>query len=149
MAKKAQLIVENLTAEAERGKSYLGKVQRLEDYGAFVEILPGQSGLLHVSEIAPFRVRDVRDFLSEGQEIQVRVIEIADNGTGILPEVQPYIFEPFFTTKEVGKGTGLGLNTSYKIVKRHGGDIRVTSQLGDTCFQVQLPVNYREDIYPD
>jgi polyribonucleotide nucleotidyltransferase len=80
MAKKAQEIVENLTAEAERGKEYLGKVQRLEDYGAFVEILPGQSGLLHVSEIAPFRVRDVRDFLSEGQEIMVRVIEIADNG---------------------------------------------------------------------
>ncbi len=80
MAKKAQQIVENLTAEAERGREYLGKVQRLEEYGAFVEILPGQSGLLHVSEIAPFRVRDVRDFISEGQEIMVRVIEIADNG---------------------------------------------------------------------
>ncbi len=80
MAKKAQQIVENLTAEAERGHTYLGKVQRLEDYGAFVEILPGQQGLLHVSEIAPFRVRDVRDFLSEGQEVMVRVIEIADNG---------------------------------------------------------------------
>lgn len=80
MAKKAQQIVEGLTAEAERGKSYLGKVQRLEDYGAFLEILPGQQGLLHVSEIAPFRVRDVRDFISEGQELMVRVIEIADNG---------------------------------------------------------------------
>ena len=80
MAKKAQQIVENLTAEAERGRSYLGKVQRIEEYGAFVEIIPGTSGLLHVSEIAPFRVRDVRDFLAEGQEIMVRVIEIADNG---------------------------------------------------------------------
>jgi polyribonucleotide nucleotidyltransferase len=80
MAKKAQQIVENLTAEAERGRSYLGKVQRIEEYGAFVEIIPGTSGLLHVSEIAPFRVRDVRDFLTEGQEIMVRVIEIADNG---------------------------------------------------------------------
>lgn len=67
------------------------------------------------------------------------LVEIVDNGIGIPPEVQPHIFEPFFTTKGVGKGTGLGLNTSYKIVERHGGDIRVTSRPGDTCFQVRLP----------
>ena len=67
------------------------------------------------------------------------LVEIADNGIGISPEVQPHIFEPFFTTKGVGKGTGLGLNTSYKIVERHGGDIRVISRSGDTCFQVRLP----------
>jgi signal transduction histidine kinase len=67
------------------------------------------------------------------------LIEIADNGIGIPPEVQPHIYEPFFTTKGVGKGTGLGLNTSYKIIKRHEGDIRVTSQLGDTCFQIRFP----------
>jgi signal transduction histidine kinase len=67
------------------------------------------------------------------------LVEIVDNGIGISPEVQPHIFEPFFTTKGVGKGTGLGLNTSYKIVEQHGGDIRVMSQPGDTCFQVRLP----------
>jgi signal transduction histidine kinase len=67
------------------------------------------------------------------------LIEVIDNGVGIPPEVQPHIFEPFFTTKGVGKGTGLGLNTTYKIVERHGGDIRVMSQLGNTCFQVRLP----------
>ena len=67
------------------------------------------------------------------------LVEIADNGIGIPPEVQPHIFEPFFTTKGVGKGTGLGLNTSYKIVERHGGDIRVMARPGDTCFQVRLP----------
>jgi signal transduction histidine kinase len=67
------------------------------------------------------------------------LVEIADNGTGVPSEVQPHIFEPFFTTKGVGKGTGLGLNTSYKIVERHGGDIRVMSRPGDTCFQVRLP----------
>jgi signal transduction histidine kinase len=67
------------------------------------------------------------------------LIEIADNGIGIPPEVQPHIYEPFFTTKGVGKGTGLGLNTSYKIIKRHEGDIRVTSQPGDTCFQIRFP----------
>ncbi|HET6266260.1 MAG TPA: polyribonucleotide nucleotidyltransferase, partial [Acidobacteriota bacterium] len=79
-AKKAQEIIQNLTAEAEKGKAYLGKVVRIENYGAFVEIIPGTQGLLHVSEIAPFRVREVRDFLTEGQEINVRVIEIGDDG---------------------------------------------------------------------
>jgi signal transduction histidine kinase len=74
-------------------------------------------------------------------EADVVLVEIADNGTGIPPEVQPHIFEPFFTTKEVGKGTGLGLNTSYKIIERHGGDIHVLSQHGDTCFQVRLPIH--------
>jgi polyribonucleotide nucleotidyltransferase len=78
-AKKAQQIIENLTAEAERGRSYLGKVQRIAEYGAFVEILPGTVGLLHVSEIAPYRVREVRDLLTEGQELMVRVIEIGDD----------------------------------------------------------------------
>lgn len=67
------------------------------------------------------------------------LVEIADNGIGVPLEVQPHIFEPFFTTKGVGKGTGLGLNTSYKIVEQHGGDIRVLSRPGDTYFQVRLP----------
>ena len=79
-AKKAQDIIEGLTAVAEKGKTYQGKVERIAEYGAFVEILPNATGLLHVSEIAPFRVREVRDFLTEGQEIMVRVIEIGDDG---------------------------------------------------------------------
>ena len=78
-AKKAQGIIEGITAVAEKGASYLGKVQRIEDYGAFLEILPGQVGLLHVSEIAPFRVHDVRDFIKMDQELMVRVIEIGEN----------------------------------------------------------------------
>ena len=78
-AKKAQQIIETLTAQAEKGRTYLGKVQRIAEYGAFVEIIPGTLGLLHVSEIAPYRVREVRDLLTEGQEIMVRVIEIEDN----------------------------------------------------------------------
>lgn len=79
-AKKAQEIIENLTATAEKGKAYQGRVERIAEYGAFVEIFPGTTGLLHVSEIAPFRVREVRDFMTEGQEIMVRVIEIGDDG---------------------------------------------------------------------
>jgi signal transduction histidine kinase len=68
------------------------------------------------------------------------VVEIGDNGPGIPPEVQPHIFEPFFTTKGVGEGTGLGLDTVQRIVKKHRGNIQVSSKPGDTCFQVWLPV---------
>ena len=68
------------------------------------------------------------------------VVEIGDNGPGISPEVQPHIFEPFFTTKGVGEGTGLGLDTVQRIVKKHRGNIEVTSRPGDTRFQVWLPL---------
>jgi len=68
------------------------------------------------------------------------VVEISDNGPGIPDEVQPHIFEPFFTTKGVGEGTGLGLDTVQRIVKKHRGNIEVTSNPGDTRFQVWLPL---------
>jgi signal transduction histidine kinase len=68
-------------------------------------------------------------------------VEIVDTGPGIPPEVRPRIFEPFFTTKPIGEGTGLGLDISYRIiVKKHGGDIRVQSQPGETSFRVLLPL---------
>ncbi len=81
-------------------------------------------------------------------ELQIRayrddgnvVVEIKDNGPGISPEVRPHIFEPFFTTKGVGDGTGLGLDTTQRIVKKHRGNIQVTSKPGDTRFQVWLPI---------
>ena len=69
------------------------------------------------------------------------VVEIADTGSGISPDIQRRIFDPFFTTKDVGEGTGLGLDISYRIVvRRHHGDIRVESQPGDTRFTVWLPI---------
>jgi signal transduction histidine kinase len=68
------------------------------------------------------------------------VVEIGDNGPGISPDVQAHIFEPFFTTKGVGEGTGLGLDTVQRIVKKHRGSIQVTSKPGDTLFQVWLPL---------
>jgi signal transduction histidine kinase len=68
------------------------------------------------------------------------VVEIADNGPGMQPEVQSRIFEPFFTTKGVGKGSGLGLSIAYKIVvKHHHGEIKVSSAPGSTRFEVCLP----------
>ncbi|BAY50083.1 hypothetical protein SAMD00079811_77120 (plasmid) [Scytonema sp. HK-05] len=70
------------------------------------------------------------------------VVDIVDNGPGIPSEIQSRIFEPFFTTKEVGSGTGLGLEISYRIVvTQHNGDIRCFSKPGQTCFQVRLPIN--------
>ncbi len=68
------------------------------------------------------------------------VVEIGDNGPGIPDDVQPHIFEPFFTTKGVGEGTGLGLDTVQRIVKKHRGNIQLSSQPGDTRFQVWLPL---------
>lgn len=68
------------------------------------------------------------------------VVEIGDNGPGISTEVQPHIFEPFFTTKGVGEGTGLGLDTVQRIVRKHRGNIEVSSRPGDTRFQVFLPL---------
>jgi signal transduction histidine kinase len=68
------------------------------------------------------------------------VVEIADNGPGISPGIRPHIFEPFFTTKGVGEGTGLGLDTVQRIVKKHRGNIQVNSKPGDTRFQVWLPL---------
>src|SRR5579863_7567754 len=68
------------------------------------------------------------------------VVEIADNGPGISPEIEPHIFEPFFTTKGVGEGTGLGLDAVQRIIKKHRGSIQVTSKPGDTRFQVWLPL---------
>jgi signal transduction histidine kinase len=69
------------------------------------------------------------------------LVEIGDTGPGIPASIQRRIFEPFFTTKDVGHGTGLGLDISYRIVvKRHHGDIRVDSKPGDTRFQVWVPI---------
>jgi signal transduction histidine kinase len=79
------------------------------------------------------RVRSYRDD-------HCAVVEIGDNGPGIRAEVRPHIFEPFFTTKGVGEGTGLGLDTVQRIVKKHRGSIQVSSKPGDTTFQVSLPL---------
>jgi signal transduction histidine kinase len=88
------------------------------------------------------------DAMNGSGELRVRtyrdetcvVVEIGDNGPGISPDVQTHIFEPFFTTKGVGQGTGLGLDTVQRIVKKHRGSIQVNSKPGETVFQVFLPL---------
>jgi polyribonucleotide nucleotidyltransferase len=79
-AQKAIGIIQELTATPELNKTYMGKVQRITDFGAFVEIMPGLDGLLHVSEIAHYRVKDVRDELKEGEQVLVKVINIDPSG---------------------------------------------------------------------
>jgi polyribonucleotide nucleotidyltransferase len=79
-AAKAIGIIQELTATPELNKTYLGKVQRITDFGAFIEIMPGLDGLLHVSEIAHYRVKDVRDELKEGEQVMVKVINIDPSG---------------------------------------------------------------------
>jgi len=78
-ANKAIQMIGDITAVAEVGKTYLGKVVRLVDFGAFVEIFPGTDGLLHISEVAEHRIRDVRDELKEGDQILVKVLALEGN----------------------------------------------------------------------
>jgi signal transduction histidine kinase len=91
----------------------------------------------------------LKDKAKEGKaEIKVRtarddgfaLVDIIDNGPGIPPEIKGRIFDPFFTTKPVGEGTGLGLDTVYRIVRQHKGDVRVDSHPGETRFEVRLPI---------
>jgi polyribonucleotide nucleotidyltransferase len=79
-AARAIAMIQELTATPELDKAYLGRVERITDFGAFVEIMPGVDGLLHVSEIANYRVKDVRDELAEGEQIMVKVINIDPSG---------------------------------------------------------------------
>ena len=73
------------------------------------------------------------------QEINLALVEIRDSGPGIPEAIKNRIFEPFFTTKQVGAGTGLGLDTVFRIIQKHHGNIRFTSVPGNTNFQVRLP----------
>jgi len=79
-AAQARGMIEALTANAEIGKQYTGTVKRIMPFGAFVEILPGKEGLLHISELAHERVNTVEDVVEEGQTIEVKVLEIDNSG---------------------------------------------------------------------
>ncbi|MBN2420044.1 MAG: response regulator [Deltaproteobacteria bacterium] len=126
------------------------KVQIKKDYGTLPEILCFSQQLnqvfANIFVNAAQAINDegeisIKTCLS-GQEIEVI---ISDTGTGIPEENLSKIFDPFFTTKEVGKGTGLGLNVAYNIIKKHNGEISVKSTEGQgTMFRILLPVNNTE-----
>jgi len=79
-ANKAIEIISKITEEVEVGKIYLGTVRKIMDFGAFVEILPRTDGLVHISQLADFRVNDVYDVVKEGDEIFVKVLEVDKQG---------------------------------------------------------------------
>ena len=79
-AKKAVEFVQNLVQEVEVGKTYLGKVKKIVDFGAFVEIFPGTDGLVHISQICDRRIKNVSDEIQEGDEIKVKVIDVDQQG---------------------------------------------------------------------
>jgi polyribonucleotide nucleotidyltransferase len=78
-AEKAKQMISEITVEAEVGKTYQGKVVRIEEYGAFIEILPNIVGLMHISEIAHHRIKSVRDVLNMGQIVNVKVLNIDED----------------------------------------------------------------------
>jgi signal transduction histidine kinase len=81
-------------------------------------------------------------FLSTSHNDKEIQVIIRDSGVGIPQANLDRIFDPFFTTKEVGEGTGLGLSTTFNIIRRHGGTIHVHSQAGEgTTFEISLPLN--------
>ena len=78
---------------------------------------------------------------ADGDEV---VVEIGDTGAGMTPETAAHAFDPFYTTKGVGKGTGLGLDISRRIITRHGGEIGIETRPGETVLRVRLPVADRQ-----
>ena len=105
-ARKAVAIIEELTATAELNKTYLGKVVRVVDFGAFVEILPGTDGLLHVSEMSHQRVQDVRSEVKEGDQVLVKVVNIDPSGKIRLSRKALIEGGPAEGSSEGGQGAG-------------------------------------------
>ncbi len=114
-ARRAIQMVERLTEVPEIGKTYTGVVRRVEAYGAFVEIMPGTDGLVHISELAPYRVREVSDLVKEGDEMTVKVINIDETGRVRLsrkavimeaPDYDPAHYEGMGEPVPAGGGEG-------------------------------------------
>ncbi|UMY64047.1 DAHL domain-containing protein [Pseudomonas sp. LS.1a] len=123
------------------------KADLVKNYGALpkVECLPSQINQvimnLLVNATQAMGAERGRITLRTGASDNWVWIEVADNGCGIPAESLQKIFDPFYTTKPIGQGTGLGLSLSYGIIKRHGGEIRVDSEVGvGTTFRVELPI---------
>jgi len=119
----------------------------VRDYGADVPMIDAYAGELN--QVWTNLIDNAVDALGGSGTLRAStrvdqdkvVIEIADTGPGMPPEVAARAFEPFFTTKEVGRGTGLGLDIARRIiVERHGGKISIDSRSGETILRVELPV---------
>jgi len=128
-ANKALQIIRDLTATAEVGKTYLGTVTRLAEFGAFVEIIPGTDGLLHISEVAEHRIKDIRDELKEGDQVLVKVLAVEGNRIrlsrkAILKEQRAKMGGaplPEGGSEETGEGSGEGLRAPAPALTIEGG----------------------------
>lgn len=133
---KYKLRKKNVAVERE----YAEDLPRVEVYGS------------ELNQVWTNLIDNAIDALEDGGTLKIRtkreptdvLIEIRDDGAGIPENLQTKIFEPFFTTKTVGEGTGLGLDTVARIVRKHRGNLRVESKPGDTCFQIRLPLNQKK-----
>ena len=123
-------------------------IEVVRDYDRSLPNLPAYAGELN--QVWTNLIHNAIDAMDGHGTLTVRtrhdgdhvLVEIGDTGPGIPEPIRDRIFEPFYTTKPVGKGTGLGLDISWRIVvQRHHGDLRVTSTPGDTRFQVLLPTS--------
>lgn len=121
-------------------------IQLIREFGTDLPLIKAYGSELN--QVWTNLIVNAVEAMSDGGTLKVRtrkeptdiLVEIRDNGSGIPLDVRSRIFEPFFTTKPVGEGTGLGLDTVARIVRKHRGNIRFESKPGDTCFQVRLPV---------
>ena len=122
-------------------RAYASNLPQIEGYGS------------ELNQVWTNILDNAIDALGEEGEITIHsrlegkwvIVDIADNGPGIPPEIQSRIFEPFFTTKAPGSGTGLGLDISYNIVvQKHRGDLNLYSEPGNTRFEIRLPINFEE-----
>ncbi len=129
------------------GYKFKGGVKLVREYAAKLPKIRAYAGEL--SQVWMNLIDNALDALGDSGTIWIRtaqegetvIVEIADDGPGIPADIQGHIFEPFFTTKAAGKGTGMGLEISYRIVTgRHQGELTVESRPGDTRFRVRLPV---------
>lgn len=93
-AERALQMIRDITAEAEVGKSYTGKIVRLEEYGAFVEIMPNMVGLLHISEVAPYRINSIHDVLHLGDTVTVKVVNVDPQDNKIRLSIKALSEEP-------------------------------------------------------
>ncbi len=121
-------------------------IQLIREFGADLPLIKAYGSELN--QVWTNLIVNAVEAMSDGGTLKIRtrkeptdiMVEIRDNGSGIPVDVRSRIFEPFFTTKAVGEGTGLGLDTVARIVRKHRGNIRFESKPGDTCFQVRLPL---------
>ncbi|HVT57430.1 MAG TPA: polyribonucleotide nucleotidyltransferase [Thermoanaerobaculia bacterium] len=130
-ARRAIQMVERLTEVPEVGKVYTGQVRRVEAYGAFVEIMPGTDGLVHISELAPYRVREVSDLVKEGDEMTVKVINIDEGGKVRLSRKAVIMEAPDYDPAQYeGMGEPVGVGSGDHGGPREGREGREGSERG-------------------